>query len=107
MKNSTDNLKAKQATKEADKADQVQTKFLFQFINHENGQRSKPFTGTWDDVTEVLAHRGPDERPKNEDYILLVAVFNGDQTTIPATPLITVGHFEEITKENPTPQEAI
>jgi len=104
MKNSTDNLKAKQATKEAD---QAETKFLFQFINHENGQRSKPFTGTWDDVTEVLAHRGPDERPTNEDYILLVAVLDGEQTTIPVTPLITVGHFEEITKENPTPKEAV
>lgn len=69
-------------------------KFVFQFIDHENGKRSEPFVGSWDTVQEVLAARKEGERPNEKDYVLLVAVLDGKDTTIPGTPLITVKTFE-------------
>jgi len=68
-------------------------KFLFQFVNHENGERSEPFISNWDGILETLHKKPVDQVPSSKDYILLVAVLNGDQTTIPATPLITVESF--------------
>lgn len=107
--NSTDKLKAKPASNltdpmalgthpQAKKARSVEEqkkekKFLFQFVDHLEGSRSHPFVGNWDDVTDILNHRKPDERPGPKDYILLVAVLDGDDTQIPSTPLITVETF--------------
>jgi len=82
--NSTENTIAKQ---------KMEQKFMFQFINHENGQRSEPLVGNWDSISEVLELRKDSERPHNEDYILLVAVLDGKDTTIPSTPLITIKTF--------------
>jgi len=116
MKNSTEKLRAtskepeklraegknpyveatKQRTIEQEKQEK---KFMFQFVNHEDGTRSEPFVGSWDTVTEILNARKTDERPNNEDYILLVAVLDGKDTKIPATPLITIKTFEEISKK--------
>lgn len=84
--NSTEKLKAKPA----------EQKFLFQFIDHETGHRSKPFTGTWDAVQEVLDYREKGEKPDDQDYILLVAIMDGEDTQIPSTPLITVKTFTSI-----------
>jgi len=120
MKNSTERLKAKTYAdhvietgeadydKYAEKRDKqhktieeqkLEKKFMFQFVNHEDGTRSEPFVGSWDTVTEILNARKTDERPNNEDYILLVAVLDGKDTKIPATPLITIKTFEEISKK--------
>jgi len=68
-------------------------KFLFQFVNHENGERSEPFISNWDGILETLHKKPVDQVPSSKDYILLVAVLNGEETTIPATPLITVESF--------------
>lgn len=68
----------------------TQKKFLFQFINHENGQRSEPFAGNWETVKYVLDERQEGQMPRDEDYILLVAVMDGEETIVPATPLIHV-----------------
>lgn len=66
-------------------------KFVFQFIDHENGKRSEPFIGNYDLLREILqeaAERG--ERPDQEDYVLLVAVIgeSDEDTLIPGTPLV-------------------
>ena len=88
MTNSTDNLKAKE-TKSIEEEKQ-EHKFMFQFVDHETGKRSEPFVGNWDTVKETLSHVPDGERPTPEDFILLVAVLDGEKTQIPATPLITV-----------------
>lgn len=71
-------------------------KFLFQFINHENGERSKPFVASWTAVRTVLEERKEGESPTDKDYLLLVAVMDGEDTTIPSTPLITVKSYMEM-----------
>ncbi len=68
-------------------------KFMFQFIKAQDGTRSEPFVGNWESVLEILDLRKEGESPQNEDYILLVAVLNKEETKIPATPLITVQSF--------------
>lgn len=68
-------------------------KFVIQFIDHESGRRSEPLVGNWSTVKEVLDLRKEGEKPEDKDYILLVAVLDGKDTTIPATPLITVKTF--------------
>lgn len=65
-------------------------KFVFQFVSKDTGQRSEPFTTTFHKLYESLE---ASEDPNHEDYILLVAVLEEQNTTIPATPLITVGTF--------------
>jgi len=82
--NSIENIIAKQ---------KIEQKFMFQFINHENGQWSESLVGNWDSISEVLELRKDSERPHNEDYILLVAVFDGKDTIIPVIPLIIVKTF--------------
>lgn len=91
MKNSTEKLQAKKSIEDQKKED----KFLFQFVSAEDGRRSEPFQGSWEAVTEILNHRKENEKPGNEDYILLVAVLDGKDTRIPPTPLITVKTFLE------------
>lgn len=82
MPNSTEELKAKPVS-------------LYQFIDHKTGKRSEPFTGNMETVQKILDARQEGEAPLPEDYILLVAVMDGKDTNIPATPLITVKSFEE------------
>jgi len=97
--NSTEKLKAKPI-----KEQKNEKKFMFQFVNHETGQRSEPFVGSWNAVNEILKARQEGERPSDEDFILLVAVLDGKETTIPATPLITVKTYQEYNGE---PKNAI
>lgn len=87
IKKTTDHIKAKM-----DKAEKKQ-QFVIQFIDHETGRRSEPLVGNWSTVKEVLDLRKEGEKPEDKDYILLVAVLDGKDTTIPATPLITVKTF--------------
>lgn len=94
MKNSTDKLVSKEIP-EGLKAEKEEKKFMFQFVNHEDGKRSEPFVGSWTTIQEILDLRKEDERPTDQDYILLVAVLDGQETTIPATPLITVKTFKD------------
>ena len=68
-------------------------KFIFQFIDHTNGQRSEPFLSSWTELKEVLELRKEGDKPTNEDYILLVAVMDNKQTHVPGTPLITVESY--------------
>lgn len=69
-------------------------KMIFQFINHETGYRSDAFEGDYEILTTVIEARDADDpEVRNEDYILLVAITEGDSTTIPKAPLITVGSF--------------
>lgn len=90
MTNSTEKLQAKSIPEQKE-----ESKFLFQFVSHENGKRSEPFVGSWNAVNEILKARKEDEAPTDEDFILLVAVLDGNDTRIPATPLITVKTFQE------------
>lgn len=85
---------------EAIAEEKAQRKFLFQFINHENGQRSKPFVSNWEDVRDVLENRKEGEMPTDKDYLLLVAVLDEEETTIPATPLITVKTYLDMFTPN-------
>ena len=98
MKNSTENLKAKNMPEKATESiekQKEQGKFMFQFVDHETGNRSEPFIGSWQAVNEVLKARKEGERPVDQDFILLVAVLDGEETRIPATPLITVKTYQE------------
>lgn len=90
----------KQAEKRTLEDHKKERKFMFQFINHENGQRSEPLVGNWDAVREVLDLRKEGERPTDEDFILLVAVLDGKETIVPATPLITVETFRKFKEES-------
>jgi len=73
-------------------------KFVIQIINHENGNRSKPFEASWDELNATLTKAGESVSPEN--YILLVAAIketDGDeQMHIPTAPLITIGTFMEM-----------
>lgn len=71
-------------------------KFLFQLVSHLDGKRSEPFVQSWDGLTKALT-TWRDEEPESfkeknvyDDFILLVAVLDDKETTIPATPLITI-----------------
>mgnify|MGYP000620660337 CR=1 FL=1 len=90
MLNSTEKLEARETHKtiEEHKADQ---KFCFQIITKADGRRSEAFVCSWDDLAKTLAS---DECPlTEEDYILLAVVIDGEDTTIPKTPLLAVGTF--------------
>lgn len=93
--NATDKLKATTVERAIKTVEEQKTekKFMFQFINHENGLRSEPFVGSWKNLNQVLELREEGERPVAKDYILLVAVLDKDDTIIPATPLITVESY--------------
>lgn len=75
------------------------SELVFQFIDRETGGRSEPFVSNWNELGKILAARKEDQKPTNEDFILLVAVMNGEQTHIPISPLITVETF--LTIQNP------
>lgn len=73
----------------------MKQKFLFQMIRKDDGSRSDPFAGDWDQLHDALSKTELDQ----EDYILLVAIVDPDDDTqmvIPNTPLITVKSFLEI-----------
>ena len=71
-------------------------KQIYQFISSETGQRSDPFEATWDDLYKVLQNQKSDEDPINEnDFILLCMVVDGENSSIPKSPLITVKSFME------------
>lgn len=69
-------------------------KFMLQFVSRETGKRSEPFVTSWDKLYEALKDLEEQDNPKGDDYILLVCVIDGEQTRIPATPLITVDTFK-------------
>ena len=66
--------------------------FVYQFICAETGNRSECFLSNWTELAEILRLREQreDAKPTDKDYILLVAVMDGEQTHIPTSPLITV-----------------
>lgn len=107
--NSTENLKRKRiptANQEALPLEEQknQKKFMFQLISHETGKRSEPFVTNWDGLTQSLVEWKNDPNYTSnhveKDYILLVAVLDGKETIIPATPLITIrSYLETIGKE--------
>lgn len=67
---------------------------IFQFISHEDGRRSEPFTGTYRQLADVIRRSQEAQNfPAMEDLVLLVATCTqGDeeQMHIPHTPLVTV-----------------
>ena len=65
---------------------------MLQLISHETGERSEPFIANWQQLKETL-DKMEDDQVKPEDYILLVAVMDGEDTRIPRAPLITVEKF--------------
>ena len=69
-------------------------KYLFQIISADNGQRSEPFITTWDKLHQVFSEGG--DEVNQEDYILLVAVMNDKETTIPGNPLMKIKSFIEL-----------
>lgn len=68
----------------------INAKLLFQFVSRENGKRSAPFISNWDEVIQILETSEEGQGPDDDDYVLLVAVLEGQETKIPSTPLITV-----------------
>lgn len=76
-----------------------QANFLFQIISHVDGRRSEPFVASWDAVTEMLKKHEGTEVSK-DDYLLLVATLEGENTRIPATPIIKVSTFLDISTNN-------
>lgn len=73
-------------------------RFVYQIINAENGNRSKPFEGSWDQIAEVMNKNR--ESIQMKDYVLLVAAIDPEsddkQLVIPQSPLITIGAFLEL-----------
>ena len=101
--NSTEKLKAKPIPEQ-----KAEKKFLFQLVSHPDGKRSEPFIQSWDGLTKALTTWRDDEpdsfKEKNvyDDFILLVAVLDDKETTIPATPLITIKtYLQTVGQENP------
>lgn len=90
------NLKMTESNQTEKSIDQQkqEKKFLYQFVNHENGQRSEPFVGNWETIQQILELREDGEAPTDEDFILLVAVLDGEETIIPSTPLITLKTYQ-------------
>lgn len=114
MTNSTQNLKARDATREMKSIDEQkkERKFMFQLISHETGKRSEPFVTTWDDLAASLVAARQDEeytlKEIDKDYILLVAVLDGKDTIIPATPLLTIkSYLETVGKTQPEEKENV
>lgn len=73
--------------------------YVFQFIDHQTGQRSEPFLGRYDTLREIIeTAKERNQKPADEDYILLVAVIgdNDEDTIIPGTPLISVKSFMDL-----------
>jgi len=82
-------------------------KFLYQFIDHEKGSRSEPFIGDWETVAEILNAREKDQLPHDDDYLLLVAILEGEeQTIVPKTPLIKVSTFLQFKSDQTNIREA-
>lgn len=106
-KNETiDKLQKSQITPEMAKdiANQkIENKFIFQIISKENGKRSEPFVTNWSELYTILSQA---EEQNIHDYILLVAVLQGDETIVPGTPLITIETFLEYHLEQTTCQSA-
>lgn len=74
--------------------------FVFQFVCADTGHRSEPFSTNWDQLKGILDARTEKlPKPTDEDYILLIAVMDKQQTHIPTTPLIKVKTFLEIQPE--------
>lgn len=73
----------------------IKQRFIYQIINHETGNRSKPFTATIDELNESLDNISDSVYRKN--YILLVATIDPEseeeQMHIPQSPLITIETF--------------
>lgn len=69
--------------------------FIFQFICKDTGKRSEPFLSNWTELGEILKMREEQEnaKPTDDDYILLVAVMDKEQTHIPTSPLLTVSTY--------------
>lgn len=76
-------------------------RFMFQFVEAQTGKRTEPFVTDWDELAGVLRKSKEEQKddeevfPGDKDYILLVAVLDGQHTKIPANPLITVKTFLE------------
>lgn len=70
-------------------------KYVFQLINHKNGERSEPAVASWDELAAVM--RENNEQIEKDDYILLVAIVDPESENeglvIPKTPLITIDTF--------------
>lgn len=78
-------------------------RFVFQFVDKETGHRSEPFLSDWTELAQILKMREEQEnqKPTDEDYILLVAVMDKKQTHIPTSPLVTVGTYLQTMGELP------
>lgn len=95
MTKSNDDTNTSNQTEKSIDEQKQEKKFLYQFVNHENGQRSEPFVGNWETIKEILDLREEGEAPQDEDFILLVAVLDGAETIIPSTPLITLKTYQQ------------
>lgn len=82
-----------------------QAKLLFQFIDHENGSRSQAVTGNAGTIMEIIKAREPGQKPRNEDYIIVLAVLSGENTFIPETPIILVDSFIKLHPNQVQPEE--
>lgn len=66
-------------------------KYVFQFVNHNNGERSEPLVANYDQLKQTLEHN--QEKIDQDHYVLLVAVIDPDNKqgmTIPRTPLMKI-----------------
>ena len=70
-------------------------KFIYQIISTENGNRSRPFLGSWDQVAK--AFQDNQEHINMGDYLLLVAIVNEEQQLdIKTAPIIKLETFLEM-----------
>jgi hypothetical protein len=94
--NSTEKLKARRAEIQEKlplEEQKREKKFLFQIISHKDGKRSEPFITSWDDLHKLLNENKESPDYPGEDYLLLVSVLDGEDTIIPATPIIKISTF--------------
>jgi len=116
MKNATDKLQARKAERQMDVEEQINSiedqkkeqKFVFQIISHLDGRRSEPFVTSWDALYSTFHDNQNEPDFPADDWLLLVSVLDGENTTIPATPIIKISSFMNLANTTPNaPQEAI
>lgn len=89
-----------QAVAEKQLEEKRQTGMMIQIISHENGNRSEPFIANFKELGEILNKEMEtgESHIHEKDFLLLVAIFQGEETKIPTSPIITIETFLKLEK---------
>lgn len=70
------------------------SRFMIQFINGDNGQRTEPFVATMDQLREVL--QDVDDPKMQKDYCLMVGMIEDEELKVINAPLLSVKSLQEM-----------